>query len=394
MDSPNAPERAHAQRIQQLAESRQRILAMSAEDALAAILDHPQPAALVHSFPETDLHFLIHDIGLQDALPIIQLASNRQWEYLLDVETWKRDRLNDAKITTWLGLLLQAAPQRLIQWCFDEKLEFMELVLFRNIDLYIRETDQSASDLGEGYLTDDDAFYVRFVDYPTTTPAEEAQKKQRNAMLGELLHRISIFDHSRYQGLLLEAASMIPAEIEEELYRLRNVRLAEKGFLPFQEAIGIYQLAPGELATKGNKAFGRPSAEKGQLPVPGLAATFLEGDDLFVRGLKSISDPHVLDLLQVELASLCNQVITADDQPVHGRDQLAAVVKKVSGYLSSGLEQAISGKKGQRETLAAKLLQRHLLADLFRCGFAGASTCIGRPRAGARGVGSRPKNSV
>jgi len=41
--------------------------------------------------------------------------------------------------------------------------------------------------------------------------------------------------------VLLEATHVIPAETEEEELRWRNVRLAEKGFLAFDEAIGIYQ---------------------------------------------------------------------------------------------------------------------------------------------------------
>ncbi|BBO89809.1 DUF6178 family protein [Desulfosarcina ovata] len=373
MTTPPNPQDTHARRVQKLAESRQQILSMPPEKAMSAILDHPQPAALVHSFTETDLHFLIHDIGIHDALPLIGLASNRQWEYFLDTEIWTRDQLDYPMATTWLNLLLQADPNRLIKWCFDEKLELMELYLFRNMELCVRESDQTPSDLGEGYFTDDDTFYVRFVDYPVSTPAEESLKNQRNAMLAELFRRLSLWDHPRYQGLLMEAESILPAETEEELFRLRNGRLAEKGFLPYHEAIGVYQpLGPGELAARGKKRFHRPSADEMPLPVPSLAATFLEGDNLFVRGLKSIDAPYVIDLLQTELASLCNQVITADGQIVRGRDQLAAAVTKVSGYLSIGLEQATSNRSGNREAMAAKLLQRHFLADLFRTGFAAA----------------------
>ena len=40
------------------------------------------------------------------------------------------------------------------------------------------------------------------------------------------------------------ASVVIPAEAEEEAFRQRNVRLAEKGLLPFEEAVGIYQPLP------------------------------------------------------------------------------------------------------------------------------------------------------
>ncbi len=364
---------SHSHRIRQLDETRQHILSIPAEQAIPAILAHPQPAALVHSFPEEDLHFLIHDIGMDNALPLIALANNRQWEYLLDMEVWTKDRVNYPLATTWLHLLLRADPDRLVKWCFDERLEFLELYLFRNIELRVREPDQTSSDMGDGFESDDDTIYVRFVDYPAATPKSQAAKRRRNEMLRMLLRRISDVDHPRYQGLLMESVSLIPSETEEELFRLRNVRLAEKGFLPFHEAVGVYQpLRPGDLAARGKKSIRLPSPADPRFPVPQFAATFLEGDNLFVRSLKGIHESHVLQQLQVELAGLCNQVIAADQTIIRGRDQLKSVVSKVSGYLGIGLELMTESLGDQREPMASALLQRHLLSDIFRTGFESA----------------------
>ncbi|MCB2145970.1 MAG: hypothetical protein KQI81_05800 [Deltaproteobacteria bacterium] len=373
MTQTNPPALSHSDRIRHLAETRRRILSMPSEQVMDIIIDHPQPAALVHSFPEEDLHFLIHDLGTDNALPLIALASNRQWDYFLDMEVWKKDQLNYPQATTWLQLLLRADPDRLVQWCFDERLEFLELYLFRNIELRVRESDQFSSDLDDGFFTDDDTFYVRFVDYPVATPESEAAKTRRNEMLSQLLRRISDFDHPRFQGLLMESVSLIPNEIEEELFRLRNVRLAEKGFLPFHEAIGVYQpLQPGDLAARGKKAIRPPSPDDPQFPVAQFAATFLEGDNLFVRALKGIGEVHVTQQLQGELAGLCNQVISADQTIISNRDQLKSVVSKVSGYLSIGLELMTDSTVNHPAPMASALLQRHLLADIFRTGFGSA----------------------
>ncbi len=361
----------HAERLRRLTARRLDILAMPPDEAVAAILEHPQPAALVHSFPEEDLHFLIHDIGFDEATPLIRLASNRQWEYMLDMETWHGDQLDYPSVTTWLRLLLDSDPQRLVRWCFAERLEFLELYLFRNIELRVREDDQAPSDFGDGFFSDDDTFYVRIVDYPVATPAEEAARKQRNDMLYRLLRRLSESDHPRYQGLLLESVGVLPAEAEEELFRLRNVRLAEKGFLPFHEAVGVYQpLRPAEMRTRGTKVVRPASPDDARLPVPPLAAGFLDQDNLFVRALKGIDAPHVHQQLQVELAALCNQVISADREIVRGREQLRAVVTKVSGYLAIGLERLTDAGANRRELRASLLIRRHLLADIFRTGAA------------------------
>ena len=58
------------ERFEKLREKRLQILALPPKKAMDRILEDPQPAALVHSFPEQDFYFLIHDIGAGDSLPL------------------------------------------------------------------------------------------------------------------------------------------------------------------------------------------------------------------------------------------------------------------------------------------------------------------------------------
>ena len=74
-------------RIRSLAEERKEIISLPPEKVVDRILNALQPAALVHSFPEEDLYLLIQDIGRQDSLPILSLATDKQWEYLLDMDS-------------------------------------------------------------------------------------------------------------------------------------------------------------------------------------------------------------------------------------------------------------------------------------------------------------------
>ena len=68
--------------------SPEKLLAAPGKKALRFILDSPTPAHLVQSLAEEDLFWLVQEIGPEDALPILSLASNDQWQYLLDVELW------------------------------------------------------------------------------------------------------------------------------------------------------------------------------------------------------------------------------------------------------------------------------------------------------------------
>jgi hypothetical protein len=150
---------------------------------------------LVHSFPEEDLHFLIHDIGAQDdALPILALASNRQWEYLLDMEAWSRDQLDYRQTAAWLQLLLQAGSGPAGQMVRSMKSSSSWRWFCSGISNYgSGSRTRLPSDLGDGFFTDDDTFYVRFVDYPVATPKEEERSNaRRDEMLGQLLTRLSV----------------------------------------------------------------------------------------------------------------------------------------------------------------------------------------------------------
>jgi hypothetical protein len=109
----------------QLQEKRQQILARTPQEAIDRILQDPQPLPLVHSFPEQDLFYLIHDIGPEDALPLLALASDKQWDHIVDLETWQKDRIDLKSVSRWLGLLLDADPQRFIRWFLEQKLEFI-----------------------------------------------------------------------------------------------------------------------------------------------------------------------------------------------------------------------------------------------------------------------------
>ncbi len=362
-------------RMAGLSRQRKDLLAFSSEEAMQRILESAQPAALVHSFPEQDFHFLIHDIGPEDALPLLALASDRQWEYLLDMETWRRDRLDAVALTRWLELLYRAGTRRTIKWLIEHKTDLLTLYLFGNIEVRLLEQDQDPSDFGEDFFTLDSVFYVRIVGPLFTAESDlgDIEKENYREFLTKLIHSLAAFDHIAYQMLLLEAAAyIIPAENEEEAYRLRNVRLAEKGFLPFEEAVGVYQpLSPRQLTERG-RMLPAPSAPATGLPVPLYPAGVLDGGSLFARALSRIDAEALLEQLQTEFAGLCNRIIAADVTPVHRKDDLRQVVQKTSGFLSIGMQalaaEAGSGGPSDRDVPVA-LIVRHRLSDIFRTGY-------------------------
>ena len=360
------------ERVQQLQEKRRKIMELSPEKALDFILNDRQPAALVHSFPEQDFYLLVNEIGAEDSLPLLSLATNKQWEHIVDLETWQKDRIDINSVTRWMNLLMEADSQRFLKWILNDHLEFMEFYLFKNLEIRIREHDQDPTEFGDEYFTLDDIYYLRFTDIPTESESEKLIDKQRRKILTQIAQRLASTDHRIYQSVFLEAAHVIPAETEVDCYRWRTTRLAEKGFLPFDEAVGIYQpIKPGELEGKRKKFIPPASRQVSTLPVPVSPLRELKQDNYFTRALQKIEAANILQLLQTEFAHLCNQVVVADSRIIGERDALQEVVKKTSGYISIGLEQIL---KDQKEDAAkgAALITQYMLQDIFRVGFGAA----------------------
>jgi hypothetical protein len=333
------------------------LLRVSGKKALDLILDSPAPVTLVQSLAEEDLFWLIQEIGPEDALPILSLASNDQWQYLLDLELWTKDRLEIDSVNRWLGLLLKADPDRLLIWGLREQIELIELHMFKHIEVRILQEDESPSDFGEGYFSLDSLFYIRI------------NNDQYEQTTREFFERLAHHDLSIFHKVLLELAGALPAEVEERMYSLRNVRLAEKGFLPFEDAIGIYQhLNPERLAEKEPQLRKVIQEESLHYPVPVSTVALIRGQNLFHLSLQQIGDVHLVQRLQIEFAAVCNQIISADVLMVRDKEHLAAVVRKACGYLSIGLDRVTQGDVQK----ATRLVQGFPLAQIFRVGYGAA----------------------
>ncbi|MCP3875165.1 MAG: hypothetical protein GY699_18675 [Desulfobacteraceae bacterium] len=349
---------------------RQAILVSPSEKALDMILDAPSPATLIQSFPDQDLYYLMHKIGPYDFIPVLSLAKSEQWEYILDVEAWDDDRLDLDFMTKTFDLLFQADPQRLLRWAIKEKPDFFEFYLFKNMDIFVREHDDPPPEDFNDYITLDDKFYFRFPDKPQLEEGDmPAPKDNQEAweLIEKMVKTVAQMDLSVFHGLLLETSALLPAETEEEQFRLKNLRLAEKGFLPAHEAIGIYQ--PTKLSSLRKRPENTSNSQKPfdpDIPLPPqFFSQFIEGDDLFVRSLNLLDSGITLEI-EFELAALINKVISADKIKLKGKEDLEKAILKTCAHLSLGLEVMLNGE--QKPEKACHIIENYFLEDVFRTG--------------------------
>ncbi|MGA8179767.1 MAG: DUF6178 family protein [Desulfobacterales bacterium] len=362
-------------RIEHLARERKKIISLPAEEVLNAVLKSSQSTALVQSFSEEDFYFLIHHIGLEDAHPLLYLASDKQWEYMVDIEVWEKDRINLSAATKWFDLLFRIDPNRFIRWSLNQKVEFMAFYLYKNIEVKIRETDQDPSDFGDDFFTLDDIFYIRFSgeeseDERNGNESRETNEKHRDVFLFKFLKTLADIDHIIYQNMLMASSNVIPAECEEEVYRLRNGRLAEKGFMPHEEAVGIYQpMKVNDFMQQKMKFTTDDPDRKLFFPVPLSHTGILEEENNFTVALKGIPSVEVLNQIQAEFAGLCNRIISADQKNIRDRNELKPIVQKACGYLNMGLEKLAGENEEPAGNRFSSLIQHYPLINIFRVGF-------------------------
>ena len=332
------------------------LLSLPGGALLKRILENENPEAFVRRLSAEDLFWILKRIGEDDCLPVLELAHEEQWQYLIDLDIWEKDLLSPEKTLTWLKRLAEADPERLSNWLFGEERYLLSFLLFRAAEVVIKNREEEVSDLPETYFTVDGVFYIRAF-------LEEDQE-----MIEALLTTLARNNHEAYQELLYGLAAIIPAEVQEELYRLRNGRIAEHGFVPFEEALLVYApidlaalktetppLPPGKLVDKTNDEF-----------VPALPLLQMEKEGIFPQAVSRISDQVIFERISIEFADLANRIIAAGNFPeISDPDILGASCRQATGYLNIALER-LSNKDIAK---AEDLLSNHSLLTLFRAGY-------------------------
>jgi hypothetical protein len=330
------------------------ILSLSGSVSLSRILAMENPEEFVRNMAHVDLYWVIKTIGEEDALPILQMASSEQWGFLLDLELWKKDRLDLRQAGDWMGRLLQADPERLVRWLLSDGEYFTYYFLSKTLQVEFKTKDEM-HDVEEGFITLDGIHYLRILD-----PEQEE-------VLRNLLQHLASKDYQRYQAILMGLSGVAPAEVEEEMYRRRNVRLSEDGFLPYEEAVSIYTVLKKDLLKeKPSAPLVHPKSSEGErAEAPLMPILHVSENHLMVESMRRSGDPLLLDRVTLEFAGLCSQVFSAEGLLESTPEALVRTVRKAAGYVNVGLERWC----GRDLELCEQVLRENTLHDLFRSGF-------------------------
>ncbi len=317
---------------------------------LDVILDSKDAQALVRSLPADELYLTIREVGLADAVPIVQLASPAQFKVFLDLEAWSRGTFDPRRTLPWLRAARAGAhlePRAEARWA--RKLaaldpEVLFLVLRDAVRLHDLEEDPDPEFASDRFMRTPEGKYV--LEF-------EVDGVEYAAVRG-LLDDLYAEDPFKATRLLSAIRFETPSELEESALRWRTGRLADLGWPSLEEALSWFARPPRAPAHTAG-----PPARPG-----GFFLAALARGTLLDRAAARL-DPDGQDRVEADLAAAANAVLVADAVDPGDLDAVRSAFEAARAYLDLGLE-ALAG--GDEERASAVLVETPL-KRVFQHGF-------------------------
>jgi len=327
------------------------VLQAHGKDRLHYLILSEHPEQLVQQLPELDVFLTVKEVGEEDSLDLISLTTAEQFQYILDLDLWKRDRLEPEKILHWMEILIESGDQKVAQFIHSTDPELIVLLLKRF--LRVMTSEREPVEVGDRLpLFTLDQHY--FIDFKGKGVREIFQP------FLEIFYRV---DEKGYRRLMDYLIVELESELEETGYRLRNNRLADHGFPDFEEALEIYSFVnpdslTGEKMNPQIRDLGKTEKES-----PTFYLAFRNESPLLSSVLSRIG-PLEQDRLSQEITSLCNKAIVAEGLDLSNIAGMERVIRKVYHYLNLGLQYLSMEEEGR----AFEFVRSLPMQRLFQCG--------------------------
>lgn len=327
------------------------------EEKIRLITSSDDPKGLMETLPEEEVWLAVKKASPEEALVILENTTKEQLQYILDIELWKKDRFLPEASLEWLETLKECGKKKVLQWVHESDMDAVVLTFKKFVEVRKKENseDNPMEQVWPGPnppSTLDGVYFFQFID------------ERADGVLGKVFDYIAKDDHSFFVKLCDALMYELPSNLEEEAFNWRNKRLAEKGFVPFDEAVHIYQLV-NEKDFKNLPR--RPEAAVGKVGGPGgdVYPLALHGEayPLLMMALREIKDTELLENIKLELISIANRALIADARPIIP-ESIESSLKKAMGYVNVGLEK-LSGADAKK---AGAILKERFIVDLFRMG--------------------------
>lgn len=327
------------------------LMALPAKQRMEAIIARQDAAAVVAAMSEQDFYLTLKEIGAEDALPLLALASVDQITHVFDLELWRKDKILPGPGLQWLDRVFRADPRRLLAWLYAADFELL-VSLFKK---WVRvaqlpdETDPlEARDFLPKNTLDDQYFW-------------ETSYPQFEDLIREVLSFLFETHYGFYKELMDHLLWALEPEMEEAAYRFHRGRLEDRAIPDYYDALEIYRpLDVRDIPFE--KTVPVAASDDEEPPSPGFALTLVRQGALLQKVLADLDDPRVADTLRWEMAAIANKIVVADGLAPDVPEDLQEAAGKAAAMVNLGLDLLTAGD----ESLAHGVLERVYLEHLFR----------------------------
>ena len=325
--------------------------------------EHPEQ--LVHQLPELEVFLTVKEVGEKDCLDLISLTTPEQFQYILDLDFWKRDQLDPDKVLHWMEILLESGEKKVTQFIQSTDPEFIALLLKKFLYVITLEGEHLEG-MDRIPLFTLDQFY--FIDF---------KGKRTREVFEPFLKILYHADSESYRRLMESLVCEIESELEETGYYFRNSRLNDYGFPDFEEALEIYRFVNPDSLVLKEKLVQDKAQEEIERGNSIFYLTHQNEGPFFSSILSKMDDPHEQNRLKHEITALCNKAIITEAIDLSNIAAMERVVKKVFHTLNLGLQYLSK----EDEIKAFEILRSIPIQKLFQCGV--STTFLLRKKAGS-----------
>ncbi|ROQ89805.1 DUF6178 family protein [Desulfosoma caldarium] len=327
------------------------LMTLSAKERMETIISRPDAEAVAAALSDQDFYLTVKEIGAEDALPLLAVASLDQITHVFDLEMWRKDRIVPGPAIQWLDRLFRADPKRMLAWLYAADFELL-VSLFKKWIRVAQRPDEidplEAVDFLPKNTLDDQYYWETF--YP-----------QFEHLIRQVLSYLFETHYGFYKELMDHLLWALEPEMEEEAYRFHRGRLEDRAIPDYYDALEIYKPLDLRSIPFEKIPLSEPSQDEGPSS-PGFALIPMAEGALLQRALAQVNDSRLVDTLRWEMAALANKIVVADGLAPDVPDDLHEAAEKAAAMVNLGLDLLSAGN----ESLALRAVQEVYMEHLFR----------------------------
>lgn len=338
-----------------LARLRAQLAAPRGYRKIDALLSADDAAAAVATLSPSEVFELVHEVGFEDAQPLLELATPAQFQGCIDLDGWAKDEVEIAPLRPWLAAIMEVGFEKLGEVWATLDAELRALILQKQCRIWdVSLGEEPEEDNERAIMATPDRFFM--LELP-----EDDESARLVQQLVEDLYRA---DANMARHTIMAARSEPPAELEELSYRWRAGRLADLGYVDFFEALDLFRPLDAESVAIGEGTQDRVIDEDAA-KMPIVIAEEVIGRNFLARAIGTIDDAHENERVEAALAVLVNKVLAAARAKPGQTEVMRRGALYATATLSLGLETVARGDLGRaKQALMSISLQR-----LFRVGY-------------------------